>query len=428
MVNVVRELITWLWQHWLPFGKLVALVGDPAVGKSTLATTITATASAGGRWPTGERCEPMNVLYLSAEDGLGDTVRPRLEAAGPDLARVHVITHVRDETEGSERPLSIPEDVDRLEHVARNLGARLIVVDVLNSFLSGRTDSHKDASLRGALAPLAAMADRLDAVVLYLLHLNKSGGTSAMYRAAGSVAYVAAARVAIIAGLHPDPEQADTGQRVIAQVKNNLAPLAGSIGYHLVSAPPPLDCAAVEWSTGSMSLSADDLLRSITSEEADDRKEIDAAIESLFEGTTFVRADDALKQLSNTGFERNAVLRARKRLGIVTEKVSMDPKDGWVWRWPKEFTKTDQQPSRPTTVESEIAPMPPRSEMPVSPADDAEVERAWPELLGDLCDRCGEPAARRITHHETGAKWCSDCCEVATSATPALEHIEGDPS
>ena len=205
-----------------------------------------------------------------------------------------------------------------------------------------------------------------------------------MYRVMGSIGNVGAARVTILAAHHPDADKAEAGLRVLAQIKANLSKLAEPIGYRLVSAPEPLDCAAIEWSSETIGLSADDLLRTPVSEDdADDRREIDKVLASLFDETTFITSIAGMKQMRDAGHtNKNAIGAARKRLGITAEKVG-DMKDGyWVWRWP---------------------------------ADPFAEPAPSPTLT---CERCETPTDRRITHFGTGAQWCSDCCVAVIPVSP----------
>jgi RecA-family ATPase len=147
-------------------GKLVTVDGDPGLGKSTLATAIGATVTVGGRWPDGTRCDyPGDVLLMSAEDGLADTIRPRYDAAGADIDRVHAlegVTHIDEEGEPSLRPPTL-SDVATLESIIKAKRVRLLVVDVVMAYLPTGTDSHKDQDIRRVLSRLAALADRTTA-------------------------------------------------------------------------------------------------------------------------------------------------------------------------------------------------------------------------------------------------------------------------
>jgi len=155
-------------------GKLVTLDGDPSLGKSTLALSFAAVVTTGGNWPDGTHCAfDGDVVLLAAEDGLADTVRPRLDAAGADVTRVHAVEGVRslglDTGEPYLRPPTLG-DVEALQELVERVGARLLIVDVLMAYLPSGTDSHKDQDIRRVLARLAALADTTGCTVLLLRH------------------------------------------------------------------------------------------------------------------------------------------------------------------------------------------------------------------------------------------------------------------
>ncbi|MFF2111407.1 AAA family ATPase [Rhodococcus koreensis] len=230
LADVTAEEVRWLWPGRLPAGKLVTLDGDPGLGKSTLALTFAATITRGGIWPDGTRCDhPGDVILLSAEDGLADTIRPRLDAADADVRRVHAVQGVKLDDSGTLRPPTLA-DVDELERLVRRTHARLLVIDVLMAYLPGGTDSHKDSDIRRTLSRLAALADRAGCTVLLLRHLNKTKGNDPMYRGGGSIGIVGAARAGLLVAPNPDDDQT----RVLAAVKSNLASLPDSLTYELV--------------------------------------------------------------------------------------------------------------------------------------------------------------------------------------------------
>jgi RecA-family ATPase len=164
LADVEPECVSWLWPGRIPLGKLVTLDGDPGLGKSTLALTFATPITTAGTWPDGSVCEqPGAVLIMSAEDGLADTVRPRLDAAGADVSKVHAIEGVplidEDTGERTLRPPSLA-DVAALEDAINRTGARLLIIDVLMAYLPAGADSHKDQDIRRVLSRLAALADR----------------------------------------------------------------------------------------------------------------------------------------------------------------------------------------------------------------------------------------------------------------------------
>jgi hypothetical protein len=244
--DVKPERVTWLWEGWLPRGKPVTLDGDPGLGKSTLSDEFAAVVTTGGQWPDGTRCEyPGAVLLMSAEDGLADTVRPRLDAAGADVTMVHAIEGVPmlDEQTG-ERVLRPPTlaDIAALEEAIVETDARLLVVDVIMAYLPGGTDSHRDQDVRKIMSRLAAVGDKTGCTVLLLRHLNKAKGGDPMYRGGGSIGIVGAARAGMLVAADPD----DPERRVLASVKSNLGARPESQAYRLVDAGQS-GVARVQW-------------------------------------------------------------------------------------------------------------------------------------------------------------------------------------
>ncbi len=326
--GVSAERVSWLWPGRLPAGKLVVLDGDPAVGKSTLAVELAARISTGTRWPDGADCPSGSVILLSAEDGLADTIRPRLDAAGSDPTRVHALTEIRYvDDDGKCRTRSVTlADARLIEQAVVKVGATLVVVDVLMAYLPGKVDSHRDQDIRSVLSELAALAERTGCCILLLRHLNKATGGNPLYRGGGSIGIVGAARAAMLAATDPD----DDNRRVLAVTKSNLAAMPSALGYRLVDSPEH-GCARVEW-LGATDHQAGDLLG--RQEADDDRTERDEAAEWLVGYITErggeVKAGDAIKAAGQDGIAKTTLTRARQRAGIVTDKAGL--KGGWLWR------------------------------------------------------------------------------------------------
>jgi hypothetical protein len=251
LADVVPEPVTWLWPGRIPVGKIVTLDGDPGLGKSAIALTIAAIVSRGGQWPDGTLCdEPGDVLIMSAEDGVADTIRPRLDAADADPHRVHVIDHVLDKG-GEPIPVTLAA-TDEIERHITQTGARLLIVDVLMAYLPG--DAHKDQDVRKALTPFAKVAERTGCTMLLLRHLKKNTGGEPVYLGGGSIGIVGAARAGFIVTRDPDRDQV----RVFASVKSNLATAPKSLAYRLVGTGN--GAVAVEW-LGEDQRSAAELLK-----------------------------------------------------------------------------------------------------------------------------------------------------------------------
>ena len=331
--DVEPEHVSWQWAGRLPLGKIVVLDGDPAVGKSTISVDLAARVSTGSTWPDGAPNRKGAVLLLSAEDGLADTIRPRLDAAGGDPTKVHALTEVRYHDEDGNlrtRPVTL-SDLEHIEKAVTSTSATLIVVDVLMAFLPGKVDAHRDQDVRGVLSGLAAMAERTNSCVLLLRHLNKSTGGPAIYRGGGSIGIVGAARVGLLAAADPD----DESQRVLAGIKSNLSVMPEALSYKLVDSPEH-GCARVEW-LGTSAHSAGALLAAPRDEDDEEGDELVEMLRLILdESNGEISAADATKRLRGFGSapSKGTLHRARKRAGIVSQKADFG--GGWVWRYTSE--------------------------------------------------------------------------------------------
>ena len=234
--EVAPERIEWLWPGRIAVGKLTLIGGTPGLGKSQLTAFLANVVTNGGAWPCDGGDAPRgSVILLSAEDGLADTIIPRLTTAGADLARVHAVTGVRDKT--GRRGFDLKSDIARLEALARGLGdVRLIVIDPISAYL-GTLDGNDVVRTRNVLEPVAEMADRLRIAVVAVTHLNKGGGNgqSVLNRFIGTIAFVAAARAAfaVIADAN------DATRRLFLPVKNNLAAEPKGLAFRIEQALLP---------------------------------------------------------------------------------------------------------------------------------------------------------------------------------------------
>src|ERR687893_845624 len=318
--EVEPEQVEWLWPGRLPLGKLAVLDGDPGLGKSAVTLDLAARVSAGLELPDGGRCGPAGVVLLSAEDGLEDTIRPRLDAAGADTERIVALSMIGVGT-GAERLVSLTQDLDAVEAAIGRVGAALVVIDPLMAFLTGKTDSHKDQDIRRALAPLAALAERTGAAVLLVRHLNKSAGGNALYRGGGSIGIIGAARAGLVVA--PDPE--DPERRILAANKHNLSRAAPSLAFRVETAPNGAACVAWE---GTSRLNAGDLLKEPPDPEQ--RSAMEEAKGFLHQELASgpVAAEQARKAARAAGVSERTLKRAKKELGVRSKKEG----DG-TWSW-----------------------------------------------------------------------------------------------
>lgn len=221
---IVPERVRWLWKDRIALRSLVVVAGEPGLGKSTFTNAHMAAQVTRGTLEGEMHGQPRDVLVATAEDDWASVVVPRLMAAGADLERVH---RVQARSADGASLLTLPDDVGFLEAEARELRAAgrpvgLLVVDPVGAFLSEQTDSHKNASVRRALAPLAELAEREQTAVAAVCHLNKNAAERLVARISGSGAFGEAARSVLGFARHPDDPDGEKGlERVIVHAKSN---------------------------------------------------------------------------------------------------------------------------------------------------------------------------------------------------------------
>ena len=333
LADVAPERIEWLWPGYLARGKLHVLDGDPGLGKSTVTIDLAARVTTGKPWPDGQPgCTPSGVVLLSAEDGLGDTIRPRLDAAEGDPGRVVALTGITatDEETGEtyERMPALPADIPAIWHAVEQVGAAMVVIDPLMAYLGGDVNSHRDQDVRRALAPLARMAEETRAAVILVRHNTKSGGTNPVYRGGGSIGIIGAARMGFT--FARDPE--DENRYIFAAAKANITDTPASLAYRIVASPEH-GCARVEWEDGPVAYTAADLLAASQESPEDRADRADAAAwlrAYLTEHGGDAEAADVFKAGERAGFSKDTLKRAKKRAGVRSEKAAFDA--GWMWR------------------------------------------------------------------------------------------------
>lgn len=370
--------ITWLWPGRVPMGKVTLLAGDPGLGKSFVTLDLAARTSKGWRMPgqtpedraaTGHRAQrgafhsPGEVLLLSAEDDPSDTIRPRLEAMGADIDRVHLLGGVHGENEAGRKVLRLTEldrDMPRIHRALERLRdhrgtPKLVVIDPVSAYM-GQTDSHNNAQVRQVLAELARLASHHNVAIVCVTHLNKGGGngtSKAVYRSMGSLAFTAAARVVLMVAKHPDDET----KRVVLAVKSNLGAEAPGLAYRIV--PGYRDendqpgrgavsdeqagrdlterqlATTIEWLKEPVRITADELEAGEDTERGDAVSEAEAWLTSVLSAGP-ISAKAIMKRCSEEGQSFSTMKRAKRRMGVVAQRMS-DGNIGegeWAWAMP----------------------------------------------------------------------------------------------
>lgn len=239
LATVAPRTVEWTWRGRIPRGKLTLAVGNPDLGKSYVSLDIASRITRGAAWPDGGQAPLGNVLLISAEDGVDDTIVPRLLALGADMTRVTVLQAVRDDH--GDRALNLAHDLDVLDTAITRTDALMVGIDPLSAYV-GAKDSWKDADVRAVLGPVAALADARRVALLAIMHLTKNSDRQALHRVLGSVAFIAACRSALAFAPHPDHED----RRVVVNLKHNLARQAAALAYELVTRDGA-ELPIVEW-------------------------------------------------------------------------------------------------------------------------------------------------------------------------------------
>lgn len=227
MAKIQETKTEWLWYPYIPYGKVTIIQGDPGEGKTTLALNIAA-ALTRGRTVTGETKDPLTgeelyphpVLFQTAEDGLGDTVKPRLLAADADCGYISGVDE-------SVYPLSITDG--RLDEALRLTNARLVILDPLQAYLGAGVDMHRANEIRPVMSYLSNLAEQFGCAVILIGHMNKNMGAKAAYRGLGSIDLTAAARSVLLVAR----DKKDEDRRIVMQIKSSLAREGKPVAFRL---------------------------------------------------------------------------------------------------------------------------------------------------------------------------------------------------
>lgn len=319
MEQVEVEKIDWLLYPFIPFGKVTIVQGDPGEGKTTMVLQIIAKLTKGEAvLPSGSDepaleektmdLEPINVIYQTAEDGLGDTIKPRLLSAGADCSRVMVI-------DDNDQALTMMDA--RLEEAIIKTKARLVVLDPIQGFLGAAVDMHRANEIRPLMKRVAVLAEKYYCAIILIGHMNKNSNGKSSYRGLGSIDFQAAARSVLIVGRIKDEPEI----RVVCHVKSSLAPEGKSIAFRLDKD------TGFEW-IGEYDISADDLLS------GDNRgQKIHEAKEFLKEilVSSSVAQTKVAEEAESRGIKKKTLWNAKNELEIESVKIG----NQWFWMLPE---------------------------------------------------------------------------------------------
>ena len=311
MSDVELTPVEWLWKPYLPFGKLSVLQGNPGEGKTYFAMHLAAACTNGKLLPNMERMEPFNVIYQTAEDGLGDTVKPRLIEAGADLDRVLVI-------DDSEVHLTLSDE--RIERAIIENNARLVIIDLIQAYLGADVDMNRANEVRPIFMRLGQVAQRTGCAILLIGHLNKAAGMQSLQRGLGSIDIAAAVRsVMFIGKLKHDPTM-----RILTHEKSSLAPPGASLAFSLG------DEGGFRW-VGEYDITADEMLSGIEPQRETKTQQAKDLICALLAGGKQVLSEDIDKAALERGIPGRTVRDAKRELGDALKSKIVEGRKKVFW-------------------------------------------------------------------------------------------------
>ena len=311
MSDVELTPVEWLWKPYLPFGKLSVLQGNPGEGKTYFAMHLAAACTNGKLLPNMERMEPFNVIYQTAEDGLGDTVKPRLTEAGADLDRVLVI-------DDSDVQLTLSDE--RIEKAIVENNARLVIIDPIQAYLGADVDMNRANEVRPIFMRLGQVAQRTGCAILLIGHLNKAAGMQSLQRGLGSIDIAAAVRSVLFIGkLKHDPTM-----RILTHEKSSLAPPGVSLAFSLG------DEDGFRW-VGEYDITADEMLSGIEPQRETKTQQAKDLICALLAEGKQVLSEDIDKAALERGIPGRTVRDAKRELGNALKSKIVEGRKKVFW-------------------------------------------------------------------------------------------------
>lgn len=307
MADVEAVAVKWLWKPYIPLGKITIIQGDPGEGKTTLALSIAAALTQGEMLPNeAEAQAPMNVIYQTAEDGLADTIKPRLEAVNADCTRVLVIDESKEE-------LSMTDE--RIEKAIQQTGAKLIILDPIQAYIGANVDMHRANEIRPVMSKLGRIAEEYGCAVVLIGHMNKAAGQKSSYRGLGSIDITAVARSVLIVGKMRD----SPSKRIMTQAKSSLAPVGKSLLFEINGN------SALEWK-GEVDITAEQFLENGGAELSKLEIATEFLLETLKDGK--VSQKEIAAAASDYDFSARTLNEAKKNLKVLSIKAD----NKWYWK------------------------------------------------------------------------------------------------
>ncbi len=310
MSEIQSQEVSWLWYPFIPYGKLTIIQGDPGDGKTTLVLNIAAWLSKGeGLDSEMKLSEPVNVIYQSAEDGLADTVKPRLELAGADCERILVIDE-------KEKSLSMVDE--RLEKAIVQTKARMLILDPIQAYLGGGMDMNRANEARDMTKKFGALAEKHQCAIVLIGHMNKAAGNKAAYRGMGSIDFFAVARSVLLVGR----VEGEPNIRAVVQIKNNLATFGHPKAFALSE-------DGFQW-LGDYEITADEVLGGIAPK-ANKMEQAKRLLRELALTTDAIQSNEIFDMADEQGISKRTLENAKRELGIRAKKIN----NSWYWELDK---------------------------------------------------------------------------------------------
>jgi RecA-family ATPase len=308
--DIQEEEVDWLWEGRIACSTINAMVGDPGQGKSTLALEIAAKGSRGLQPFTNAKCEPFSTLYLSNENYHPVTTKPRFIAAGGDVGKFTILDKVRN-ADGTERLLKL-DDVGAIEEAIKETGAKLVILDPIQSYIGGKVDNHSANQVRDKLDPLGEVAKRNAVAILLIAHLAKTTKTRAVNSILGSVDYGALVRSTLLIGSPPEAPNS----RVVVHIKHSYGNGADSLGFVINSNGKT---SAITWQKGKSPYTAEDLF-ALPERRTKQQTQVDNAIkwlrDSLADGEPRKAKELQDEWEEETGIDARKLREAALKLGV----------------------------------------------------------------------------------------------------------------
>jgi hypothetical protein len=314
--SVIAQPITWLWPQRFALGKIAILGGDPSAGKSLIVLDMASRIRRGVDWPDGGKAPPGNVIVLTSEDDVADTIKPRLMAAGG--GNVYVVRSVKLKA-GKQRGFDISGDLPLLERAIERIGdVVLIIVDPLSAYMGKptKTNTWRDSDVRATLEPLAEMAARRKIAVIGIMHFGKEAKQSALAGLLGSVAFGALARTAYVIVPEKDEQGRDTGARLFLVAKPGISKKTTGLSFYIVedeTGTEGIRAPRVKWENSDVPMTADDYLREAHKDQHTRACEI--FLTALL-GRWRVPSDPLERWAKEQGFSERRIKKAKAALGV----------------------------------------------------------------------------------------------------------------